>query len=139
MTEKEFNFWQDHSTAYLDMVFSSDHVEVIANPDGYAKQKSDCGDTIELFLVLKNQNIARVGHSISGCQNTYACANTVAHLVEGQPVRCAWEITPQQVADFLETLSTEHFHCAELAVHTLQLALANLDETWRAPWKKLYR
>ena len=139
MSAQEQNFWQDHSATFLEMVFNRDHAQVVSHPDGYGKQKSDCGDTIEFFLVLKNHKIERVGLRIKGCQNTYACANTVANLVEGKPVRQAWEITPQQVAEFLETLSPDHFHCAELAVSTLRQALANLQETQRAPWKKLYR
>ena len=139
MTENEFNFWQDHSTAYLEMVFSNTHAEAISNPDGYAKNQSECGDTIELFLIVKNQIVERISHRVNGCQNTYACANAVANLAEGKPTRRVWEITPQQVSDFLETLATDHFHCAELAVTTLQQALANLQEIQRAPWKKLYR
>ena len=139
MTDKKFDFWQDHSANFLEMAFRNDHAEAIANPDGYAKKTGDCGDTIEFFLLVKDKMIARVGHRINGCRNTFACANTIAHLSEGHPVNHAWEITPEQVAAFLETLPPDHFHCAELAVGALYLALANLQETNRAPWKKLYR
>jgi len=139
MTEKAFDFWQDHSANYLEMAFRNDHNEVISNADGYAKKTGDCGDTIEFFLVVRDQIIERMGHRINGCRNTYACANTIVQMVEGQSVSHAWEITPEQVAAFLETLPADHFHCAELAVGVLYSALANLQDTRRAPWRKLYR
>ena len=51
----------------------------------------------------------------------------------------AWEITPETVANFLETLPADHYHCAELAVGTLYLALSDTRENQRSPWKKMYR
>jgi nitrogen fixation NifU-like protein len=74
-----------------------------------------------------------------GCINTNACANTVAHLVEGRSIAAAWEITPETVIAHLQTLPAESHHCAELAVGAFYRALADLTEKTRRPWKKLYR
>ena len=71
--------------------------------------------------------------------NTNACANTVAQLVEGKKITTAWEITPEDVIDYLETLPPEQFHCAELAVGALYRALADYNALRQQPWKKLYR
>ena len=139
MTEKKIDFWQDHSVNYLEMAFRHDHDEVLSHPDGYGKKTGDCGDTIEFFLLVTDQVITRVSFRINGCRNTYACANTIVHLVEGHPVNSAWDITPERVCAYLKTLPADHFHCAELAVGALYLALANIQDTQRAPWKKLYR
>ena len=38
-----------------------------------------------------------------------------------------------------ETLPADHYHCAELAVGALYLALADCRQTRRKPWQKLYR
>jgi nitrogen fixation NifU-like protein len=43
------------------------------------------------------------------------------------------------VVNYLETLSLENMHCAELAVGALYLALRNYQEFKRDPWKKLYQ
>ena len=45
-----------------------------------------------------------------GCINTNACANTVSHLSEGKTIEDAWEITPEDVIEFLETLPEENYH-----------------------------
>ncbi len=51
----------------------------------------------------------------------------------------AWEITPENVIDYLETLPYEKNHCAELAIGAFCLALSNYREVKKNPWKKAYR
>ena len=80
-----------------------------------------------------------IPYETNGCMNTNACANTVAEIVQGRDLETAWHITPEMVADYLQTLPADHFHCAELAVGALYLALANCREKLQAPWKQLYR
>lgn len=138
MAEEKMNFWQDHSLHYLEMALSTDHQEEIRNPDGYGKKTGDCQDTIEMSLLLDGDRIKHVAFATDGCLNTNACANTVAHLAEGQTVEKAWDITPEQVAAFLETLPDGHFHCAELAVGAFYLALADCRKNLTATWKQAY-
>ncbi|MBI9085684.1 MAG: iron-sulfur cluster assembly scaffold protein [Desulfobacterales bacterium] len=137
--QKDFDFWQDHSLHYLEMAFRSDRHETVEKPDGRGKKTGDCGDTVEIFIQVKGGRIDAVSFDINGCTNTNATANTVAHLAEGKTVEEAWEITPEAVADFLETLPEDHFHCAELAVGAFYLALANFQENSRNSWKQLYK
>jgi nitrogen fixation NifU-like protein len=133
-----FNYWQDHSDHYLEMAHRTDRCERIERPDGYGKRTGDCGDTVEIYLSIKQGRIQAVSFQTDGCMNTSACANTVAELAEGKTVATAWEITPEDVIDYLETLPSQNFHCAELAVGALYLALADYREHQRQPWKKLY-
>lgn len=133
------DFWQDHSLTFLEMAFRTDRRERPAQPDGYAKKTGDCGDTVEFFLTLQGETIHSLAYDINGCLNTNACCNAVVALVEGKRVDAAWETTPEQVAGFLESLPPDHFHCAELVVGTLYLALADARDKGRSPWKKMYR
>ena len=138
MEGKEFNFWQDHSINYLEMAFDSQRKEIIDKPDGFAKKKGDCGDSIQIYLAVENDIIKRVTYLLQGCINTNACANAVATLAEGKPVDTAWNITPEMIVEYLQTLPIENYHCAELAVGTFYLALANYQELKRNNWKKLF-
>ena len=133
------HFWRDHSDNYLKMAFQYDRRERLGNPDGYGINSGQCGDTIEMFLGIRRGRIQSVFFNTNGCINTNACCNTVAHLVEGKPVESAWRITPKNVINYLETLSPANYHCAELAVGALYLALADYQENRRDPWKKLYK
>ncbi len=138
MSDKPFDFWQDHSVHYLEMAFRTDRHEAVAHPDGYGKKTGECGDTVEYFITLRGDRIQWVNFIVHGCRNTNACANTVAHLAEGRTLAKAWEITVEDVIAFLETLPSENHHCAELAVGAFYLALASCRERQREPWKKLY-
>ena len=137
--EKEFDFYQDHSRNYLEMALRTDRIGTLEHPDGYGKRTGDCQDTVEMFITIKGDVIQTVSYVTDGCLNTNACANTVAHLAEGKTLSEAWEITPEDVIQFLETLPEGHYHCAELAIGAFYLALANVQETLQSPWKKLYR
>jgi nitrogen fixation NifU-like protein len=138
MMQKKFDFWQAHSLNYLEMAFRSDRRGSIAHPDGYGKRTGDCADTVEMYLSICNNRIQSVTYETNGCLNTNACANTVAELIEGKDVESAWELSPEDVIEYLETLPSENTHCAELAVGALYLALRNYQENQREPWKKLY-
>jgi len=138
MENKNFNFFQDHSAHYLEMALRTEKKEIVNKPDGYGKRTGKCGDTIEFFLTIRNGHIQSISFDTDGCLNTNACANTVIHFAEGKSVKDAWEITSEDLIDYLETLPSEENHCAELAVGAFYLALANYRELERAPWKKLY-
>ena len=132
------NFLQGHSDHYLEMAFRTDRRERIEHPDGYGKRIGDCGDTVEIYLSVNRGRIQSVSFQTDGCMNTSACANTVGELAEAKKVANAWEITPEDVVGYLETLPPQNTHCAELAVGALYLALASYRENQRRPWKKLY-
>jgi nitrogen fixation NifU-like protein len=138
--QEEFeDVWQDHSLTFLEMAFRTDHRERLDKPDGYGKKSGDCGDTVEFFIKLDGDILSTVSYDINGCLNTNACCNAVVALAAGMTLDVAWEVVPERVAGFLESLPQDHFHCAELAVGAFYLALADTRENLRFPWKKMYR
>jgi len=138
MNDKTFDFFQDHSRNFLEMALGTERQASMQHPDGYGKRTGVCGDTVELFLKVHKKKVQAVSYHVEGCINTNACCNAVAQMAEGADVDAAWGITPERVADYLETLPPNHQHCAELAVGALYLALANYLELQRHPWKKGY-
>ena len=138
MGSNQFEFWQDHSDHYLEMALRSDRRERVEHPDGYGKRTGDCGDTVEMFLTIRDGRIHSVSFEINGCINTSACANTVAELAEGRSIKDAWKITPDDVVAYLQTKPAENTHCAELAAGAFYRALVNWQELQRHPWKKSY-
>ena len=108
------------------MALRTDKIEKIENPDGYGKRIGKCGDSVEFFLSCHKNMLTTVSFYTKGCLNTTVCCNTVAKFAQGETIDKAWEIQPEQVANFLETLPQDHTHCAELAVGALYRALANL-------------
>ncbi len=127
-----------YSPRYLEMATQMDKRRTIKDPDGYGKRTGECGDTVEMFLIVRKNRIHSISFITDGCINTHACANCVAFLAEGKSIAEAWEISHEKVVDYLETLPEEDTHCAELAVGAFYLALVNFQEFKHAPWKRLY-
>ena len=136
--QQESKPYGELSAHYVEMATQMVKRQIIKDPDGYGKRTGECGDTVEMFLIVRKNSIHSVSFITDGCINTHACANCVAFLAEGKSIAEAWEITPEDVIDFLETLPEENFHCAELAVGAFYLALVNFQEFKHAPWKRLY-
>ncbi len=126
------DFWNKHSRQYLEMALKHEPREMPDELDGYGQRTGDCGDTVEIFLTIKDNKILQAGFRAQGCMNTNACCNTLVHLIEGLSVEDAWQTTPEDVADYLETLPSDHFHCAELTIGALYLALNNYQERRKA-------
>lgn len=139
MEQTKFNFWQHHSLHYLEMAFRNDRRGRATHSDGYGRRTGECGDTVEMYLFIANGRIRSVSYETNGCMNTNACANAVAELAEERKIEDAWQITPEDVVTYLETLPPENTHCAELAVGAFYLALSSWQELKRHPWKKPYR
>ncbi len=133
MKNKQFDFWQDHSTRYLEMALRTDKQERIEKPDGYGKRTGICGDTIEMFVSLRDGRILSASYVAEGCMNTNACANTVIFLAEGKTIEEAWQITTENVVNYLETLPSKEIHCAELALGAFYLALSSAHKIKQEP------
>lgn len=133
------DFWQHHSERFLEMALRTDRMEILTHPDGYGKKTGDCGDTVEFFILTDpDGTIRRISFQVNGCLNTIACANTVCELVEGKSLDEAWDVTPEQVIDYLESLPKGEHHCAELAVGALYLGIADVQRKEKESWKKIY-
>jgi len=128
MSEENSDFWQQHSIEFLEMAFGYDNRERLSDPDGYGKNTGDCGDTVEVFLMMEGESISHAAFDVEGCMNTAACANTVVSMVQGKTLAEAWEISPEQVITYLKTLPEESEHCAELAVGALYKAIADFEK-----------
>ena len=122
MTNVNNSFQERHSKEFIEMASDDSYCERMPHSNGYGKNTGDCGDTVEIFLSVKDGLIRDATFEIDGCVNSFVCANTVIQKIWGKPLDTAWEITPELVANYLKTLPAENFHCAELAVGALYLA-----------------
>lgn len=138
MDQSVLEFWQQHSERFLKMVFQSGKREILLHPDGYGKATRECGDAVEVFLVIRNGRIRGACFQTHGCIYSVACANAVVHLVEGKTVEEAWALSPHMIVEYLETLPKAEYHCAVLAVRALHDALMDNREVEKHPWKKFY-
>jgi nitrogen fixation NifU-like protein len=95
------------------------------NPDGYAKVTGPCGDTVEIFLRIKNDKIENVSYTTDGCMTSHAAVSAVTVLAMGKPVREGLRINQSAILEHLGGMPEDAQHCALLAAKTFQKALWN--------------
>ncbi len=94
MNDKKFDFFQDHSRSFLEMALKVDRQVSMGNPDGYGTRTGECGDTVEMFLKVRQKKVQAISYHVDKCFNTNTCCNVVAPMA-------AWDITPEMVMDYL--------------------------------------
>ncbi len=128
MTNINKSVQERHSKEFIEMSRDDSYYERMYHPNGYGKNTGDCGDTVEIFLNIRNGLITDATFDIDGCVNTFVCANTIVQKIWGKRLDTAWDITPEMVIDYLKTLPEESYHCAELAVGALYLAMTDFKK-----------
>lgn len=121
--DNNFNFWNDHSLEFLEMAMKRDFQERLAQCDGYGKKQRECGDTIEIFLIIKQGRIETISYDIKGCLYSHACVNTLIKLVKGQLIDPAKKIDANDIIIYLKTLPKQETHCAVHVLSAFHLAL----------------
>jgi nitrogen fixation NifU-like protein len=138
MEQAALEFWKNHSMRFIEMAVRTDKRVVLNNADGYGMATRECGDTVEIYLVVRDGRIHSASFETNGCLYAIVCANAAVHLSLGKTLLEAMALTPEHILDYLETLPPEENHCAEQAIQVLRLAIADARENERQPWKKFY-
>ena len=128
-----------YSETAIDHAMNPRNVGDMEEADGLAKVTGSCGDTIEMWLRVKDGTIADVTFMTDGCGTSIASGSMVTEMVRGKSVSEARRISQQDVLSALGGLPEESEHCALLAADTLKEALKDYLTMEREPWKRAYR
>lgn len=107
--------------------------------DGSAKVTGPCGDTMQIWLKLKDDAISQISFLTDGCGTSIASGSMVTELAKGKKLGQARRISQKDVLDALGGLPEESEHCALLAADTLKAAISDYLNMKKEPWKKAYR
>ena len=102
------------------------HVGEIEDADGQGHVKGRCGDSMTIYLSVKDNHVENATFLTDGCGATLACGSSVTELLRGKTRLQASRIQAQHVIRDLNGLPPSHTHCAVLAVQALKKAL----EAW---------
>ncbi len=126
---------EDHGTDLSDRVLdygtTPRNYGSLAGPDGYAKYKGPCGDTVEMFLLVADGRVTGASFRTDGCTPAMAAASAVTVMVTGKTLWECVRIDQEAVLAHLDGLPEDSRHCALLAVRTLRRALRSLATTKR--------
>ena len=145
---EEFNELQELILGDARKVYSETVIDHYMNPrnvgnmedaDGFARVAGACGDTMEIWLKVKDGTIAQAAFYTDGCGTSIASGSMVTDLARGKNISEAQRISEQDVLTALGGLPDESEHCALLAANTLKEAVRDYLTMKREPWKKAYR
>ena len=128
-----------YSEVTIDHSMNPRNVGNLEDADGFARVTGPCGDTMEIWLKVKDGAIAQATFYTDGCGTTIASGSMVTEMVKGKSITEAQKISQQNVLDAIGGLPDESKHCALLAANTLKEAVRDYLTTEREPWKKAYR
>ena len=92
-------------------------------PDGYGQVTGPCGDTMQIWLRVKEDVVVEATFWTDGCGTSVVCASMVTTMAKGRTLEQVARIDEQSVLDELGGLPEEDRHCALLAANTLREAI----------------
>ena len=128
-----------YSGTVIDHSMNPRNLGRIEEADGHAKITGPCGDTMEMYLRIRNDTITCATFMTDGCGTSIASGSMVTEMVKGRAVRQALRITENEVLEALGGLPPSDEHCALLAATTLRAAVGDYLESKGQPWKRLYK
>jgi NifU-like protein involved in Fe-S cluster formation len=115
--------YSQKAMSLLDQQLNFDRME---NPDIIAKQQSDCGDLLILYLKFENQKISHATYEYVGCRGLEASASALTEMMKGKTLQEASQIGFKDVLTFLEGIPPSKYECIQLALDTLKSGTKNL-------------
>ena len=129
-----------YSETVIDHWQNPRNFKKIESPDGYASVKGSCGDTMEMFIKIKNDRISECGFQTDGCGTSIVCGSVATTLAQDKTfIEALAGVSADDILKILGGLPAPDVHCAELAAEALRRALAEYLYQKQSPWKKHYR
>ena len=144
----EFDELQELIIADARKIYSERVIDHFMNPrnlgdmedaDGFARVTGPCGDTMEIWLNVRNGTIADATFMTDGCGASIASGSMATEIAKGETITEAGKISQQDVLSALGGLPEESEHCALLAANTLKEAMRDYIAMKKEPWKRAYR
>jgi nitrogen fixation NifU-like protein len=128
-----------YSRVVIDHAQNPRNVGSIQDADGFASVTGPCGDTMEIWLKVKDDTIAKASFFTDGCGTTVAAGSMITEMAKGKTLSLAQKINQQDVLEALGGLPEESQHCALLAANTLKEAIRDYLAMKKESWKRTYR
>jgi nitrogen fixation NifU-like protein len=128
-----------YTETVIDHAMHPRHLGDMRNADGFARVTGPCGDTMEIWLRVRDDTITGISFLTDGCGTSIASGSMVTELAHGTSIKEAIQINQEDVLNALGGMPEESRHCALLAADTLKAAVRDYMVIRNAPWKKAYR
>ena len=126
-----------YSDKVMDHFMHPRNVGEIENPDGVGEVGNPvCGDMMTFYIKVKDDHLEDVKFKTFGCGAAIAVSSMVSEMAMGKSIEEAKKITPEMVAEQLEGLPKQKFHCSNLGAQALNKAIEDFESKKAAGGEK---
>jgi nitrogen fixation NifU-like protein len=127
-----------YSEKTIDYFLKPRNLGEIPAPDGFARVTGSCGDTMEIYLKVRDDKVINASFWTDGCGPSIASGSMVTEMAKQMNISEAQRISQHDVLTALGGLPEESEHCALLAADTLKEAIKDYLAFKKDPWKRAY-
>ena len=88
----------------------------------------DCGDSLTLYIKVKDNIISDVSFLVFGCVAAIASSSVTTELIKGKTLEEALKVTDTDIVDALDGLPENKLHCSVLGATAIQNAIKDYYE-----------
>lgn len=113
-----------YSKKVMDHFANPRNVGEIEHPDGIGEMGNPvCGDMMTFYIKVTDNHLEDIKFKTFGCGAAIAVSSMVSEMAMGKTLDEALKITPRLVANELEGLPKQKFHCSNLGAQALHKAI----------------
>ena len=113
-----------YSDKVMEHFMNPRNVGEIEDADGIGEVGNPvCGDMMTFYIKVKNNHLSDVKFKTFGCGAAIAVSSIVSEIATGKTLEEARRITPALVAEELEGLPKNKYHCSNLGAQALNKAI----------------
>ena len=113
-----------YSEKVMEYFMNPRNVGEIEDADGIGEVGNPvCGDMMTFYIKVKDNRLEDVKFQTFGCGAAIAVSSMVSEMAIGKTLEEALAITPSLVAQELEGLPKNKFHCSNLGAQALRKAI----------------
>jgi len=115
-----------YSEKVMEHFMNPRNVGEIDNPDGIGEVGNPvCGDMMTFYIKVDDNRLSDVKFKTFGCGAAIAVSSIVSEMAMGKTLEEVRKITPALVAQELEGLPKNKYHCSNLGAQALNKAIDN--------------
>ena len=96
--------------------------------DGRARITGTCGDTMEVWVKVRDGVVEQATFTTDGCAVSHACGSMTTCMAEGRPLEEIEALEAEHIIKAFRGLPPDHEHCADLSSSALKVACASVGE-----------
>jgi len=117
-----------YSDRAIDYYLKRVNIGEIKNPQASFAYQGQCGDSMQIYLKIKDGIIENAKFQVIGCAGASASGSALTEIIKGMSLEEAKKITEEDIKKELDGIPNAKFHCVCLALKTLRKTIEGYEK-----------